>query len=230
MQGVCECNGFIINHESHIETDIMEQPAISVLIAVFTIALIHAVLPHHWIPFALVGKSQGWSLYRTLGVTTISSLGHSVVTIAMGIMVALLGFHIARHAEGMEIVTGIVLVAMGLVYVFMPDRHVHEHGPVDPAISDRAAALSLFTMVTLSPCVELLPMFLVASKFSWPDIALLGVVLAAANAVGMVLLTALAYKGVQWLRLERLEHHERTVVGSTLLIIGIGLILYSYTH
>jgi hypothetical protein len=208
----------------------MEQPAISVLIAVFTIALIHAILPHHWIPFALVGKSQGWSLYRTLGVTTVSSLGHSAVTIAMGVVVAFLGFQVARHAEGMEIVTGIVLVVMGLVYVSKSNTHTHDHGPIDPALSDRAATLSLFTMVTLSPCVELLPMFLVASKFSWADVALLGVVLAVANAVGMVLLTALAYKGVQWLRLERLEHHERTVVGSTLLIIGLGLILYSYTH
>jgi hypothetical protein len=208
----------------------MEQPAISVLIAVFTIALIHAILPHHWIPFALVGKSQGWSLYRTLGVTTISSLGHSAVTIAMGVVVAFLGFQVARHAEDMEMLTGVILIVMGLVYVFMSNKHVHDHGPAAPPISDRTAALSLFTMVTLSPCVELLPMFLVASKFSWPDIALLGVVLAAANVVGMVLLTALAYKGVQWLRLERLEHHERTVVGSTLLIIGIGLMLYSYTH
>ncbi len=208
----------------------MDQPAISVFIGVFTIALIHSILPHHWIPFALVGKSQGWSLSRTLSVTTISSLGHSIVTIAMGVVVAFLGSQVARHAEGTEILTGVILIVMGLVYVSKGNIHTHDHGPVDPALSDRAAALSLFTMVTLSPCVELLPMFLVASNFSWSLIALLGVVLAAANAVGMVLLTALAYKGVQWLRLERLEHHERTVVGSTLLIIGLGLILYSYTH
>lgn len=208
----------------------MDHPAISIFIAVFTIALIHAVLPHHWIPFALVGKSQGWSLARTLGVTTVSSLGHSVVTTAMGAVVAFLGFQIARYAEGIDIITGSILVAMGLVYVFMSSKHTHNHGPIDPALSDRTAALSLFTMVTLSPCIELLPMFLAASKFTWSLLILLGMVLAAANAIGMLLLTALAYKGVQWLRLERLEHHERKAVGTVLLIIGTGLILYHYTH
>ncbi|MFQ5957205.1 MAG: hypothetical protein ACE5KK_05485 [Candidatus Brocadiales bacterium] len=208
----------------------MDQPAISILIAVFTIALVHAVLPHHWIPFALVGKSQGWSLAKTLGVTAASSLGHSTVTIAMGVVVAFLGFQIAKYAEGTDIITGGILVVMGLVYITIRKKHTHDHGPIDPALSDKAAAASLFTMVTLSPCVELLPMFLAVSNFTWTLLALMGVVLAAANAIGMVLLTTLAYRGVQWLRLERLEHHERKVVGSVLLIIGIGLILYHYTH
>lgn len=208
----------------------MDQPAISIFIAVFTIALIHAVLPHHWIPFALVGKSQGWSIAKTLVVTAASSLGHSVVTTAMGVVVAFLGFQIARYAEGTDVITGSILIAMGLVYIAISKRHTHEHGPIDPTLSDRAAAVSLFTMVTLSPCVELLPMFLSASNFSWSLLALLGAVLASANAIGMLLLTALAYRGVQWLRLERLEHHERKVVGSVLLVIGVALILYHHTH
>ncbi|MFQ5862276.1 MAG: hypothetical protein ACE5IC_04040 [Candidatus Brocadiales bacterium] len=208
----------------------MDQPTISIFVAVFTIALIHAILPHHWIPFALVGKSQGWSLTRTLGVTAVSSLGHSTATTAMGVVVAFLGFQITRHAEGMDIITGGILVAMGLVYITMSKKQTHNHGPIDPALSDRAATVSLFTMVTLSPCVELLPMFLAASNFTWSLLALMGMVLAAANAIGMLILTALAYKGVKWLRLERLEHHERKVVGFVLLIIGIGLILYHYTH
>ena len=208
----------------------MDQPTISIFIAVFTVALIHAVLPHHWIPFALVGKSQGWSLARTLGVTAVSSLGHSAVTTAMGIVVAFLGFQIARYAGGTDIITGGILVAMGLVYISVSSKHTHNHGPIDPALSDRAAAVSLFTMVTLSPCIELLPMFLAASKFTWSLLTLLGMVMAVANAIGMLLLTTLAYKGVQWLRLERLEHHERKMVGIVLLIIGIGLILFHYTH
>ncbi len=208
----------------------MDQPAISIFIAVFTIALIHSVLPHHWIPFALVGKSQGWSLARTLGITAVSSLGHSLVTTAVGVVVAFLGFQIARYAEATDVITGGILMAMGLVYITMDKRHTHNHGPLDPALSDRAAAMSLFTMVTLSPCVELLPMFLVVSNLSWSSLALMGMTLTAANALGMLFLTGLAYKGVQRLRLERLEHHERKVVGSVLLIIGIGLILYHYTH
>ncbi len=208
----------------------MEQPAISVFIAVFTIALIHAVLPHHWIPFALVGKSQGWSLTRTLGVTAVSSLGHSLATTAMGVMVAFLGFQVARYAEATDVITGVILIAMGLVYINISKTHTHNHGPIDPARSDRAAAVSLFTMVTLSPCVELLPMFLVVGNFSLSSLALMGKVLAAANAIGMLLLTGLAYKGVQRLRLERLEHHEKTIIGSVLLIIGAGLILYHYSQ
>ncbi len=208
----------------------MDQPAISIFIAVFTIALIHAVLPHHWLPFALVGKGQGWSLARTLGVTAVSSLGHSLATIAMGVVVAYLGFRIARHAEGMDVITGGILIAMGLIYITLGNKHTHNHGPIDPALSDRAAALSLFMMVTLSPCVELLPMFLTVGSFSWSAIAFMGIVLVTANAIGMLLLTGLAYKGVQWLRLERLEHQERKLVGAVLLIIGAGLILYHYTH
>lgn len=207
----------------------MQQQTISIFIAVFAIALTHSVLPHHWIPFALVGKVQGWSLTKTLGVTALSSLGHSLVTTAMGVIVAFLGYQITKYVSGTDIITGGLLAGLGAVYITLSKRQAHNHGPIDPALSDRTAALSLFTTVVLSPCVELLPIFLAASTFTPSLLILMGIVLATANIIGMLTLTYLAYRGVKGLRLHVLEHREREIVGSVLFIIGIGLIIYHYS-
>jgi hypothetical protein len=206
----------------------MQQP-ISIFAAVFTIALTHSILPHHWIPFALVGKGQGWSMTKTLGITALSSLGHSLATTAMGLVVAFLGFQLTKYVERTDLLTGGILIGLGTIYIAFTRRHTHNHGPLDPALSDRAAALSLFSTVSLSPCVELLPIFLAASTFTLSLLLLMGVVLAAANILGMLSLTAMAYMGVQRLKLYKLEHQERKIIGLVLILVGVALILYHHT-
>src|ERR671936_667163 len=50
-------------------------PVLLVLGAV-TVAVVHSVLPDHWVPIAVVGRTQGWTLVRVARVSGLASAGH----------------------------------------------------------------------------------------------------------------------------------------------------------
>lgn len=204
----------------------MHYQPLSIVLVLFISTLVHTIEPHHWIPFALVGKGQGWSMAKTLTITAVSGLGKSMVSVAMGLGVAFLGLQITRYVEGGEVLTGGLLLLLGLGFIVFARNHSHNSASTNPVISDKAAALSLFTMSVLSPCVELLPIFLAASTFRWPILILMALALTLANLLGMVFLTALAYKGTKVLNLEWLEDYEKQIIGALLILIGLALIIY----
>jgi cytochrome c biogenesis protein CcdA len=207
----------------------MHYQPLSLVLALFILTLVHTIGPHHWIPFALVGRGQKWSLAKTLTITAISGLGKSLVTVALGVGVAFLGLQITRYVEGGERFTGGLLLLLGLGFIVFAERHHHNDASTTPILSDKAAAFSLFTMAVLSPCVELLPLFLAASTSPWPVLLLMALALTVANLLGMVFLTALVYKGIKVLRLEWLERHERQLIGAVLILIGLALVVYHHS-
>jgi cadmium resistance protein CadD (predicted permease) len=207
----------------------MQYQSLSIVLVLFVVTLVHTIEPHHWIPFALVGRGQGWSMAKTLTVTAVSGLSKSVVSVAMGFGVAFLGLQITRYVEGGESLTGSLLVLLGLGFIIFSRGHSHNNASTNPALSDKAAALSLFTMATLSPCVELLPIFLAASTFTWPVLLLMAIAFTLANLLGMVFLTALAYKGTKALELKWLEAYERHIIGLMLILLGLALLFYHHS-
>lgn len=97
----------------------------------FGLAFLHAALPTHWLPFVLAGRAQHWSHARTLTVTTLAGGGHVLFTVALGAVVAWLGFAVAHWTEGVfPWLAGSVLVAVGgwfLSRQWRGQRHGHGH-------------------------------------------------------------------------------------------------------
>ncbi|MBA2395432.1 MAG: hypothetical protein H0V70_22105, partial [Ktedonobacteraceae bacterium] len=46
-----------------------------VLGAAIVVAILHSLLPDHWVPLAIVARTQRWSLWRVGRVTFLASLG-----------------------------------------------------------------------------------------------------------------------------------------------------------
>ena len=200
----------------------MQQTALSLIGATFIIALTHAVMPNHWMPFALIGKGQNWSLSKTIFITAIAGLGHSVVTCILGSIIALLGFHITKYAETVaEPLAASILIILGITFIIIgrlkPNPHDHNHSK----FSDKTIVISLFMMLSCSPCIAVLPIFLAASTFSWKMLLLLSIILSATTVSSMLVLTTIAYTGVKKINLCMIEHYEREIIGGILSIIGI---------
>ena len=64
-------------------------------------------------------------------------------------------------------------------------------------------------MLSCSPCVAVLPIFLAASTISWGSLFLLSVILSVTTVSSMVGLTILAYNGARKINLCAIEHYER---------------------
>ena len=204
----------------------MYNTTIGLIGATFFIALTHAVMPNHWMPFALVGKGQKWGLTKTLLVTAIAGLGHSITTSLIGFIIAVLGFQITAHAEAIvEPLAGIVLIIIGIAFIavgrFRQRPHSHNHA----IFSDKLVVVSLLMMLSCSPCIAVLPIFLAASAYSWGMLFSLFAILTITTVSGMVVLTVLAYYGVMKINLCKVEHYEKEIIGGILTLVGIAVFL-----
>jgi ABC-type nickel/cobalt efflux system permease component RcnA len=99
----------------------------TIVVSGFSVAFVHAALPTHWLPFVLAGRGQGWSHSRTLVVTALAGGGHVLFTVALGVLVAWLGFVVDRWTGSIFpwIASG-VLILFGLYYWFRAG-HGHSH-------------------------------------------------------------------------------------------------------
>jgi len=206
----------------------MYQTALSLIGATFLIALTHAVLPNHWMPFALVGKGQKWSLTKTAFITAIAGLGHSVTTCTLGFIIAFLGFHIKKYTETfLEPLASAILIILGIMFIIIGRLKTGTHDHNHTKLSDKAIAVSLFLMLSCSPCVAILPIFLAASTFNWGTPFLVSTILTITTVSSMVGLTVIAYTGVTKINLCSIEHYEKEIIGGILAIIGI---IFFFVH
>ena len=98
----------------------------------------------------------------------------------------------------------------------------------ETAKSDRAVILSLFTLLTFSPCEGFLPVYLSGISYGWIGFIALSAVLALATIAGMVVFTWLTLSGMERLRLGFVERHEAGFLGALILFLGVGIILFGF--
>lgn len=117
----------------------MESSLSVLVVAAFTLALFHtAVGPDHYLPFIVLGRSEGWSLRRLWLWTFLCGLGHvlsSVVVGALGIAVGwtlngMEWFESSRGdlaSYGLMIFGGLYMI-YGIIQARRGHFHSHTHG------------------------------------------------------------------------------------------------------
>ncbi len=227
-----------------------ERSAEAVILGSLSLAALHALIPSHWLAFSLVGRAQRWSRRRTVGLAAMAGAGHVLVTIALGLVISGIGkAALTRIPPQLEhAAASASLLLLGL-YFLVPAlrgkhgcRHPHEHdyhltdntiaadniaeyqNPKKNKIAQTSTMGALIIGMTLSPCLDLLPIYVAASAMKWETIALLSIVMAFTTVGIMSLLVWLATHGLERLRLSWLEENEGLAIGS--LLIALGLLLY----
>ena len=108
---------------------------ILLLVGAAIVGIVHSVLPDHWVPLAVVARTQHWSLGRLARVSTLAAAGHVLTSIALGGVVALIGLQFQKQVETQQgHIVGGVLVITGvgfLIWGLTGHGHAHEHGSGD---------------------------------------------------------------------------------------------------
>ncbi|GBC98245.1 hypothetical protein HRbin17_00745 [bacterium HR17] len=195
-------------------------------------AVVHALLPNHWLPFLAAARVHGWNRRQLLGFTALVAVAHAFVTLLLGIVMSLVGHGIVHFFhEHAPKVAGTVLMALGVLFLAFPQlyghRHIHHPGCGHSHLPEHAVTLSgLFVTMALSPCEGLLPIFFAAA-------VKLGIAAALALAVFTSLVTVMLLisivMGAQW-GWERMfrhlsERHERWLSSGLLLLLGAFMLL-----
>ena len=213
----------------------MNQNLTPFVFTIATVSLLHALLPTHWLPFVLVGKTEQWTRKKILSLVLLAGGGHVAMTAILGLVVALLGKGILHLIEpGAPFMAASILIAVGGVYLILGIKdkkrnetgHHHNHHKV----REGAAALSLFLMLTCSPCEAVVPVFFAASGLGWSSLMILALIMLVCTLTAMGALTILTLSGYEKLRFHILEKNERIVIGLLLICMGLLPIFFQHTH
>ena len=222
------------------------------LTSAITIGFIHTAIGiDHSLPFVVLGKTRGWSLLRTLAITSICGVAHvasSVVIAAIGLAIGVAG----SKLEWVEATRGgwaaWVLVGFGLAYSAVAlfkmktsrfREHDHEgHHAHWRKLSESADMTAmpakrlmpaLLVIFALGPCEALLPL-LTASGITLTLLQgiIVALVFSLSTIFAMLSLVALGYWGTStmpWLErvLARAQPHTHVVAGVTLTLSGLSI-------
>jgi putative Mn2+ efflux pump MntP len=199
------------------------------LVSTFTIALLHTLIPSHWLCFVLVGKAQGWARRKTLGVTAAAGAVHVITTITLGIALAALGRTIleSHHEDTLERISAVILIGLGAIYLATHLFHAGHHHESDKAVSEKTAVLALVFSLVVSPCSASIPLLIVASAHAgWTAIGLIAFVLLITTVGVMLLMVGLTSLGIERLQFTIFERYEKLILGLVLVGLGATILLF----
>ena len=210
-----------------------DRSAMVLLALAFSNALLHALIPSHWLSFAVVGRANRWPMRTTLGVTALAGAGHVTVTIVLGLMVARAGKELAGHLPPIveHAAASAALILLGLFFLVRglrrsgcqhPGHHHHDGSPNSADVAATPGAIAALVLgMTLSPCLDLLSVYIAAASFAWPVIGAVSLVMAVTTLSLMVSFVWLTLQGLQRLKLDWLERNEGLVVSGVLIALGV---------
>lgn len=104
-----------------------------VLAAAAGVAVLHSILPDHWVPLAVIGRAERWSLLRTGKVGAWTGVGHVAGSLALGVVLIVIGLGVGSIVKLEGWIVGAILIATGIgFFIWGALRHRDGHGHPHP--------------------------------------------------------------------------------------------------
>ncbi len=106
---------------------VTQTPAL--IIAAAGVGFGHAILPDHWLPLAVVGRTQHYPLARVARLSGLAGVTHVLVSLVLGAIIIAIGLQFRSRVEGAQnAIVGGLLIATGLVLAILElTGHGHSH-------------------------------------------------------------------------------------------------------
>jgi len=95
------------------------------------VGFLHSALPDHWVPLAVIGRAERWSVLLVARISALASAGHVAASVILGAIVAAVGLEFRHQVETKQgQFIGIVLVLTGigfLIWGLTGHGHSHSH-------------------------------------------------------------------------------------------------------
>ena len=231
----------------------MPTDANVLIVTAASIAFIHTILgPDHYLVFVATAKARGWSLAKTLRITTVCGLGHVMSSVLLGTIGILLGAELTRLVaieSGRGTLAGWALLAFGLVYMAWGIKrigrghrhtHVHRHGDIvhshehdhsrehaHPHLETSRTGITpwaIFIIFVLGPCEALIPLFMYpAASESAGLVITVALVFGVVTLLTMLTAVAIALIGLERFRVRGLERYSHAIAGAAIVVCGSAI-------
>jgi ABC-type nickel/cobalt efflux system permease component RcnA len=225
----------------------VEPAAIVFLAAATAAAAIHALIPDHWLPFVLMGRSRNWSLGKTLALASAGGLLHVFLAVGMGLLTFRLGRQGAEEAahrigETLEALSALGLTAFGFLYGAYSwhrerkhhppmgrshegdagdgDPHHHHGHMLERWFGANLSGWSLVVVIGVSPCALAFPILLASAA----SLGIGGVLLVAAGFGAVTMGTTLTITLIAFLSVRRIDFPLLNRYGDLISGVLIGLV------
>lgn len=205
----------------------------------------HAILPDHWVPLAVLGRTRRYPLARIARLSGLAGVAHVLVSLVLGAVVIVIGLQFRSTIQSaQDTIIGCVLIATGLGFAAFEltghghghdhdhsphdhdhqqgDEHRHDHDGHEPSnrgLQGLAAVMVPFGAAA-SPDLTILPVFLAATTAGVVT-AVGSLAIFAAVTVGTIVgLTLAAARGGYEIRGQWLERWGNIFTAAVLVVIG----------
>ena len=206
----------------------------------------HAILPDHWVPLAVVGRTRRYPLGRVARLSTLAGVAHVLVSIVLGGVIIAVGLQFRSEVQsaqnkiigGLLIATGVGFAIFELISRTHGHHHEHGHGrqpadgdatasagPAESRMRGLAGVMVPFGAAA-SPDLTILPVFLAATTVGATTAIVSLVIFAAVTIATIVGLTLAACFGGYQIRGQWLERWGNVCTALVLIVIG-ALVLTS---
>ncbi|MGN6165256.1 MAG: hypothetical protein ACTHOF_12015 [Flavisolibacter sp.] len=197
----------------------------TVIAGTILLAFVHALIPNHWLPLVAVARAEQWKQKDITLITFMAASAHVLGTVALGLVLGTIGKKLQQEYGGIiYVVSSILLIVFGLIYYTVNLPHHHHSSQKDVVQYKRSKKkwiLIFIVMMFLSPCLEVESLFLSAGAYGMSLVILLSVIYAIVSISGILLLVNLGYKGINLLPAAFIEHNEKRISGTVLILVGV---------
>ncbi|MBK9982101.1 MAG: hypothetical protein IPP15_06690 [Saprospiraceae bacterium] len=207
----------------------MFHNSLQLFLSVLSISILHAILPNHWLPVVAISRQLGWTARKTVGITMLAALAHSLSTVIIGILLALGGMTLSGILPYFRFIAAGILVILGLLFVWRHQHHMHFHLRELKVESHPKMGYILGTLLLamfLSPCLEVGALFLVAGTEGMQTTLIVAAVYTITSALGMTLFAWLALQGLKRFDWHKLEHSSGLISGIILIATGVMFLIF----
>jgi cadmium resistance protein CadD (predicted permease) len=215
----------------------------------------HAILPDHWVPLAVLGRTRRYPLSRVARLSGLAGVAHVLVSIILGAVIILVGLQFRSSIQStQDTIIGLILIATGLGFAVLEltghghshhhehdhshhhhehdhdheDDHGHEHGPQSPRRGiRRLAAVMVPFGAAASPDLTILPVFLAATTAGVATAVGSLMIFGAVTIATIVGLTLAATRAGYEIRGQWLERWGN--IFTALVLVAIGLLVLTGT-
>jgi nickel/cobalt exporter len=161
----------------------------------------HAILPDHWVPLAVLGRTRRYPLARVARLSGLAGVAHVLVSILLGAVIIAVGLQFRSTVQGAQnTIIGCLLIVTGVGFAIVElsgrghhraphqghghaHAHGHDHGAVDqPAPEATAGELDQRIAARESRLRGLAAVMVPFGAAASPDLTILPVFVAATTA------------------------------------------------
>jgi nickel/cobalt exporter len=101
----------------------------ALLAAAAGVAFGHAILPDHWVPLSVLGRTRRYPLAKVARLSSLAGVAHVIVSIVLGAVIVAVGLQFRSSVESaQDTVIGLVLIVTGIGFAVLElSGHGHTH-------------------------------------------------------------------------------------------------------